>query len=75
MAKAKRWMAVADNHGDMQDGRAVKAALAFAKFWKPDRNIYAQQGVGHNEQCGIQARTYDGLSVRLRLCAALRSSI
>lgn len=40
MAKAKRWMAVADNHGDMQDGRAVKAALAFARFWKPDIRVH-----------------------------------
>lgn len=40
MAKPKRWMAVPDNHGDMQDHRAVKACLEFARYWKPDIRVH-----------------------------------
>lgn len=40
MAKPKRFMAVADNHGDMQDDESVKAAIAFKKDFNPDIKVH-----------------------------------
>lgn len=40
MSKPRRWMAVSDNHGDRQDEKAVAAALAFAKHWKPEIRVH-----------------------------------
>lgn len=38
--KPKRFMAVADNHGDMQDDESVKACLEFKKDFKPDIKVH-----------------------------------
>lgn len=40
MTPYRKWMAVFDNHGDMQDDGAVKAAMEFKKFWKPQIRIH-----------------------------------
>lgn len=36
----KRWVAVFDNHGDMQDDRAVGALFEFMRYWKPQIRIH-----------------------------------
>ena len=36
----KRWIAVFDNHGDMQDDAAVEAMFSFLKYWKPEIRIH-----------------------------------
>lgn len=41
MAKYQRFIAAADNHGDMQDDSAVESFFEFCKFWKPDVRVHA----------------------------------
>lgn len=36
MPRLKRFLAVADNHGDMQDDRTIESVLEFKKDFKPD---------------------------------------
>jgi hypothetical protein len=36
----KKWLAVFDNHGDMQDDDAVETMFAFKKYWKPEIVIH-----------------------------------
>lgn len=40
-AKSKRFVVVADSHGDMLDERAAKALFAFLDDWKPDIAVHA----------------------------------
>lgn len=40
MARYRRWVAVADNHGDACDPSAVEAALDFCKWWRPEFRIH-----------------------------------
>jgi hypothetical protein len=44
MKGVKRWMACGDNHGDMQDDRAVAACLEFSKTWKPEIRVHWGDG-------------------------------
>lgn len=39
-SRHKRWIAVFDNHGDMQDDSAVELMFDFMKGWKPDYRIH-----------------------------------
>jgi hypothetical protein len=38
--KFKRWIACGDNHGDMQDDKAVAAFHEFCRYWKPHTKIH-----------------------------------
>ncbi len=40
MVKPKRFLAIADNHGDMQDDATVKAVLEFKKDFKPEIRVH-----------------------------------
>lgn len=40
MTKPKRFLAVADSHGDMQDDQTISALLEFKKDFKPDIRVH-----------------------------------
>ncbi len=44
MSKPKRFIVCSDNHGDMQDDKAVKAFFEFAKDWKAEVRVHAGDG-------------------------------
>lgn len=59
--RERRFIVCSDNHGDMQDEKAVKAFLAFAKDWNADIRVHAgdgfdirafRKGASEEDQCG-----------------------
>jgi hypothetical protein len=40
VAKCERFIVVGDNHGNMQDDKAVAALFEFMRFWKPKHRIH-----------------------------------
>jgi predicted phosphodiesterase len=40
-AKSKRFVVVADSHGDMLDPEVAKALFAFLEDWKPEIRVHA----------------------------------
>ena len=64
MNKARRFLVVGDNHGDMADRESVSALLDFKKDWKPEIIVHLGDNWDFRNKCNdaVMYASFDGVN-------------